>query len=254
MTPLSVVVITFNESAHIARCLESVRSIADEVVVLDSGSTDDTVAIARSFGATVHTRPFEGYIEQKNHALGLATHPFILSLDADEALDASLAQSILNEKANPAFRAYRMNRCTNYCGRFIKHGSWYPDTKIRLFDKRYARWGGVNPHDKIILDQEVKTGWLHGDLLHYSYPTLESHIIQNNRFSSIAALSYFERGKKPGYGKMIFSPIWAFLQSYLFRRGFLDGFLGFVIAGNIAHATFMKYYKLKALYKGISIK
>lgn len=254
MTPLSVVVITFNESENIARCLESVRPIADEIIVLDSGSEDDTLAIAKKYGATVKVHPFEGYVEQKNHALDCSTHPFVLSLDADEALDGKLVQEIQKVKENTIHRAYRINRCTNYCGTFIRHGSWYPDAKVWLFDKRIARWGGMNPHAEVRVDEGVSIGALNGDILHYSYQTLEEHVQQNNHYSTVAAQQYFKRGKRSGTFKLLFSPAWAFFHSFVIRAGFLDGFLGFVIARNIAHMTFMKYYKLRALHLGIKIR
>lgn len=253
MAALSVVVITLNEAAQIGRCLDSVRAIADEIVILDSGSTDDTVKIAQECGATVHSSPFSGYIEQKNKALQYATHSMVLCLDADEALDETLISSIQTIKAHPEHRAYRMNRCTNYCGTFIRHGSWYPDSKIRLFDKRIAQWGGINPHDKVIVEQGVSVGTLKGDILHYSYRNMEEHILQNNRFSTIAARQYYQSGKKAGVLKLWLSPAWAFIHSFIVRGGFRDGFLGLVIARNIAHLTFMKYYKLIALQRGINV-
>src|SRR5947199_312140 len=148
MQVLSVVIITYNEEMNIGRCVESVLQIADEIVVLDSNSTDNTVAIATKKGATVYTQPFLGYIEQKNKALSLAKHNFVLSLDADEAIDRQLESSILDVKKNNTVKnGFTMNRCTNYCGKFIRHGLWYPDKKLRLFDKNFVRWGGDNPHD-----------------------------------------------------------------------------------------------------------
>src|SRR5262245_55788275 len=145
MQPLSVVIITYNEEHNIARCIDSVKTVANEVIVLDSFSTDQTVAIARLHGAIVYQEKFRGYIGQKNLAMQFASHNYILSLDADEALDDKLAASILKAKKSFSSRAYRMNRCTNFCGRFIRHGLWYPDRKIRLFDRRIAKWGGLNP-------------------------------------------------------------------------------------------------------------
>lgn len=253
MDSLSVVIITFNEAARIERCLESVRSVADEIIVLDSGSSDGTLQIAEKWGAKTFYSPFAGYIEQKNKALTHASNKYVLSLDADEALSPELIESIRKAKAQFAFDVYSMNRCTAYCGRFIRHGSWYPDRKTRLFNKEKACWGGINPHDKVIAADNCTQQYLRGDILHYSYDTLEEHIVQNNRFSSIAARAYFAKGKRARYWQFLVNPAWAFLHSYVVRRGFLDGFRGYVIARNIAHMTFMKYYKLMALQKGIVI-
>lgn len=253
MAQVSVVVITFNEERNIGRCLESVREVADEIIVLDSISTDNTVSIAQSLGALVTQAPFEGYIEQKNKALSLATYDYVLSLDADEALDPVLASSIKAVKTNLQHPAYKMNRCTWYCGTFIRHGSWYPDRKIRLFNRKKAQWGGINPHDKVELQEYASIGYLKGDILHYSYHSLEEHIRQNNRFSTIAAEAYYKSGKRAKTWQLWIKPCWAFVDSYLLKGGFRDGFLGLIIAKNIAHLTFMKYYKLRALEQGLPI-
>lgn len=244
MQPLSVVIITFNEEQNIARCLNSVRSLADEVIVLDSYSTDNTVAIARSFGATVYFEKFRGYIGQKNLAMQYASNNYILSLDADEALDERLVASILEEKKSLLHRAYSMNRCTSYCGHFIRHGLWYPDRKIRLFDRRVAKWGGLNPHDKIVVQEGFPVCHLQGDILHYSFNSVDDHIWQNNRLSSIAATSLYNIDKRSSWFKMLVRPAWAFINGYFFRRGFLDGADGFTIAVNTAHQVFLKYNKL----------
>lgn len=244
MTPLSVVIITFNEEKNIGRCINSVQTVADEIVVLDSNSTDRTITIAAQKGAAIYQEPFLGYIEQKNKALTLAKNNFILSLDADEALDPVLQASILHEKKNGFGKAYSINRCTNYCGRFIRHGTWYPDKKLRLVDKTIANWGGDNPHDRLELTEPQIMQHLKGDILHYSYTTLEEHTTQNNKFSSISATALYNRGKRTSIFKILINPWWAFIKGYFLRLGFLDGFYGFVIAKNIAHLTFLKHVKL----------
>lgn len=256
MEKLSVVIITYNEERNIGRCIDSVLGVADEVVVLDSLSTDRTAVIARERGASVYEQPFAGYIEQKNKALELASFPLVLSLDADEAIDERLAASIRAVKNGVAMVAgYTMNRCTHYCGRFIRHGSWYPDRKLRLFDKNQARWTGVKIHEHVeFLDAGSHAAHLRGDILHYSYDALEEHITQNNRFSTLSAEAYRAEGKRSGWGKMLLNPTWAFFQGYILRAGFLDGFQGLVVAGNVAHLTFMKYYKLYALERGIAVR
>jgi glycosyltransferase involved in cell wall biosynthesis len=247
MLSLSVVIITFNEAHNIERCIDSVRAVADEIIVLDSYSTDRTVEIALNSGAVVHQEKFRGYIGQKNFAMQLASHNYVLSLDADEALDDKLAASILEVKNTFLFRAYRMNRCTNFCGHYIRHGLWYPDKKIRLFDRRIARWAGLNPHDKIELQNAFPIKHLNGDILHYSFNTMDDHIWQNNRLSTIAAMSLYNIGRRSSWFKMLIRPAWAFIHGYFFRLGFLDGFDGFTIAVNTSHQVFLKYSKLYRL-------
>ena len=249
MEKISVVIITYNEEKNIARCINSVLPVADEILVLDSYSTDQTVAIAKSKGAVVQQEPFQGFIQKKNKAVELAKYDYVLSLDADEALDPVLAASILQAKQKFNFVAYRMNRCTNYCGKFIRHGSWYPDIKIRLFDRRKAKWGGTNPHDKIVLTGDTKVEHLKGDILHFSYHSISEHVAQNNKLSTMAAESLFTNGKKTNVFKVFINPFWAFFQCYFIRRGFLDGLFGLVIAIQVSHMTFLKHLKLYLLYK-----
>ena len=251
---LSVVIITFNEEANIERCIKSVTAVADEIVVLDSFSTDDTVSIARSLGAHVYQEKFRGYIGQKNRVMQLASNDYLLSLDADEALDTQLTTSILEAKESLDFRAYYMSRCTNFCGRFIRHGLWYPDTKTRLFDRRCAVWGGMNPHDKIEVEKKFPLKKLKGDILHYSFSTPEDLIWQNNHLSSIAAKSLYDRGKRSNWYKMLVRPAWAFVNGYFFRLGFLDKFEGFTIAVHTSHQVFLKYSKLYRMQRSKSTK
>jgi glycosyltransferase involved in cell wall biosynthesis len=249
MHSLSAVIITYNEEQNIARCICSLAQVADEIVVLDSFSTDRTAEIARKMGAIVYQEKFRGYIGQKNLAISMAAHRYILSLDADEALDQELINSIQDEKAGFPHRAYIINRCTNYCGKFIRHGLWYPDRKIRLFDRSVATWGGLNPHDKIQLQDGIEPKQLKGDILHYSFNTIEDLVWQNNRLSSISASSKFANGQKSSFLKMLIHPAWAFLNGYLFRLGFLDGAAGFSIAVHTAHYVFQKYSKLYQLQR-----
>ena len=255
MNAISVVIITYNEEANIGRCLDSVRLLADEIIVLDAYSTDKTVEIAKSRGALVKQGYFLGYIQQKNAAVSLASHDYILSLDADEAPDKTLVESILQVKDNFTACAYSMNRCTNYCGKYIRNGTWYPDKKIRLFNKHVARWGGINPHDKIELTgTDKRIQHLKGDILHYSFPSIDKHVEKNNKYSTIAAQALYARGKKSSWFKIILNPFWAFVHCYFIRLGFLDGFYGFVIAINTAHGTFLKYIKLYYLQRAKNIK
>jgi glycosyltransferase involved in cell wall biosynthesis len=248
MIPLSVVIITYNESANIGRCIRSVRAVADEIIVLDSFSTDNTANIARSLGAIVYQEKFRGYIGQKNYALELASNNYVLSLDADEALDEKLIGSILEAKKNFHARAYYMHRRTNFCGHFITHGAWYPDRKVRLFDKRVAAWGGVNPHDRVEINEAFKPVFLKGDILHYSFDTIDDFLQQNNRLSTIAASSLFIKGKKTSWLRLLIHPSWAFFNGYILRRGFLDGADGYYIAVHHAHYVFQKHSKLIRLW------
>ena len=249
MEKLSVVIITYNEEKNIGRCIDSVKNIADEIVILDSFSTDRTEEISMKKGVRFYQQAFLGYIEQKNKALEFAENNYVLCLDADEAIDPELGQSILEEKKDFSFKGYTMNRCTNYCGKFIRHGSWYPDRKLRLFDKQEAQWGGINPHDKVEFSSKQKIKHLEGDILHFSYYSVEEHTKQNERFSTISAQAYLKMGKRSNRFKMIFNPAWAFINGYFFRLGFLDGYYGFVIAKKVAQLTFLKYKKLYALQK-----
>lgn len=249
MYRISAVVITFNEEHNISRCITSLQQVADEILVLDSFSTDKTATIARAMGATVYQEKFRGYIGQKNLAMKLASNDYILSLDADEELDDELIVSIREEKKHLQHRLYSMNRCTSYCGHFIRHGLWYPDKKIRLFDRKIASWGGLNPHDKIIAPSNFKPVKLRGEILHYSFRTPEDLVWQNNRLSSIAASSLYAAGKKSNWYRMLVHPAWAFINGYFFRGGFLDGSDGFMIATQTAHQVFLKYSKLYRLQR-----
>lgn len=246
---LSVVVITFNEEKNLARCLKSVEAIADEIVVIDSFSTDKTKEIALKYNAKFIEHSFEGHIEQKNWAITQASFPHILSLDADEALDSNLVESIKNIKSNWTADGYKMNRLTNYCGKWIRHCGWYPDQKLRLWDSRKGKWGGINPHDEYKMENGASIQHLKGDILHYSFYTIKQHIDTVNSFSEIGAQQYFKKGKKGGFLNIIMNPILKFVGAYFFRLGFLDGYYGFVVCAISAHAKFLKYVKLRELVK-----
>ncbi len=246
MIKLSVVIITFNEEKNLERCLRSVLSIADEIVIVDSYSTDNTKLIALKYNSRFIENKFEGHIEQKNFAITCASYPHILSLDADEALDNELLDEIKNVKQNWLYNGYTMNRLTNYCGNWIKHCGWYPDTKLRLWDSRLGSWTGINPHDEYKFNTASSTiKKLKGNILHYSYYTLEDHYKQVEYFTDISAKAYFQIGKKAYFYHLIFSPVVKFIQSYFIKLGFLDGRAGFTICRISAYAAWLKYYKLK---------
>jgi glycosyltransferase involved in cell wall biosynthesis len=249
MVKLSVVIITFNEEKNIARCIDSVQSIADEIVVVDSFSTDQTKTICTSKGVKFIEHAFEGHIQQKNWAITQASFPHILSLDADEALDNQLLDSIKKTKENWQHDGYRMNRLTNYCGKWIRHCGWYPDTKLRLWDSRKGEWTGINPHDEFKLNQGAPTPLLKGDILHYSYYTLNDHHKQVEYFTDISSKAYFQLGKKTRWYHLWLSPLFKFIQSYFIKSGWMDGKEGFTICRISAYATWLKYHKLRLLQK-----
>jgi len=249
MDSLSVVIISYNEEKNIGRCIQSVKGIADEVILVDSYSDDRTVEIAHSLGATVKQSRFDGYINQKNKAINMASSSHILLMDADEAVSAELAASILEAKQSFNYSAYTMNRCSFFCGRFIKTGLWYPDRKLRLFEKRLGACGGMNPHDRIIMKEVCKSKHLSGDLLHYTFDSIEEYLKRNEEVSTIAAQSLFEAGIRKPWTKTVFSPLWAFINGYFLRLGFLDGRTGFIIALHTANQSFSKYQKLRRMHK-----
>ena len=246
---ISAVVITFNEERNIKRCLESLVGVADEIVVVDSYSTDRTEEICRSFNARFIKHRFKGHIQQKNWAILQASSPYILSLDADEALSDNLRTSILRAKENWTHDGYYFNRLTNYCGKWIRHTTWYPSRKLRLWDARKGSWGGFNPHDRFYLKPGASKHLLKGDLLHYSYYSISEHLAQINSFSSILAQSYYQRGRRVNMFTIMFRPLWRFINDFLLRAGFMDGYYGFVVSVNSAHEVFLKYVKLKSIYK-----
>jgi glycosyltransferase involved in cell wall biosynthesis len=252
MIKLSVVIITFNEERNIGRCLDSVKSVADEIVVVDSFSTDKTEVICNSFGARFIQNSFSGYIAQKNFALSQCRYNYILSLDADEALDETLISQISSIKSNWDADAYSFNRLTSHCGKFIHHCGWYPDVKIRLWDCRVGKWGGEDPHDKVILANSARKRHLKGNLIHYSYYTLEEHILQANKFSTIAAREKFSKGASTNLLKIWISIKFRFFKDFYLRLGFLDGFHGYFVCKMNAHEVFLKYSKLYLLQQDSS--
>jgi glycosyltransferase involved in cell wall biosynthesis len=246
---LSAAIITYNEEKNIARCLDSLQGIADEIVVVDSFSSDNTKNICQRYNVRFIENKFEGHIQQKNFAISVTTGDWVLSLDADEALDEQLRNAVNEVKKNPVFNGYRMNRLTNYCGHWVRHCGWYPDTKVRLIRKGYAQWTGVNPHDRLDMLHDGKTGFLNGDILHYSYYTREDHLRQIEYFGDIAARELFAKGLRAGWLLIVVKVIAQFFKSYFIKLGILDGHTGLTISRLSAYATFRKYYKLMQLNK-----
>lgn len=249
MIKLSAVIITFNEEKNIERCLMSLKPVADEIVVLDSFSTDKTEEICSKYGVKFFQHAFDGHIQQKNRAITYASNDHVLSLDADEALDETLQKSILAIKSDFKMQGYYINRLTNYCGHWVKHCGWYPDEKLRLWNRKKGEWRGVNPHDKYeLFEGDKKAGHLKGDLLHYSYYSVADHYKQVEYFTNIASKAYYENGKKAPLYKLILNPIAKFVDHYLLHLGFLDGKAGYLISRISAYATWLKYKKIRNLY------
>lgn len=246
---ISAVIITYNEEKNIERCLRSVEGIADEIVVVDSFSDDGTRALCSQFGAIFITHKFEGYGDQKKWAVLQARHDYILSLDADEALSEKLRNSISSVKNNWDSDGYTFNRLTNYIGKWIRHCGWYPDCKLRLFDRKKGDWTGYNLHEKVMMVPGAKIAHLKGDLLHYSYYSIQQHVAQINRFTDFSSLEAFEKGQRATLPEAIVKSCWKFVRDYIFKLGFLDGYYGYVICRLSAIATFVKYIKIKHLEK-----
>ena len=244
---LSVCTITFNEEANIGRTLESVKGLADEIIVVDSGSTDRTVSVAQSYGAKVFVEAWKGFARQKNSALGKASCNWILSLDADEEVSQELAASIRHalqdENASGQPDAYTMNRRNLYLGKWIRHSGYYPDPKMRLVRRELAEFEDRAVHEDMKKLQHV--GHLKGDLIHHAYPTLESFIEHANRYSSLGAQMAVQE-KKAGFSfiNIVLRPLVRFIYMYFFRLGFLDGREGLLVL--MTHASYVswKYAKV----------
>jgi len=246
---LSGVVIAFNEEAKIERCIRSLQKVCDEVVILDSFSTDNTCKISENLGAKIFQHKFDGHIEQKNRAITYASYTHVLSLDADEELSSELILSILSAKKDWQFDAYGMNRLNNFGGKWIRHGSWYPDKKLRLWKSDKGSWGGENPHDKFIMQPQSRVAHLKGNLLHYTMNGYEDLKSQTDKFSSIASKAMFERGKRVSSLQIVIKTGFRFLKEYFLLLGFLDGKAGWQIASMNATYVWLKYRRLQALRK-----
>lgn len=243
---LSAVIITFNEEKNIARCLESLQGVAEEIIVVDSFSTDKTKEICEAYGVKFVQRSWTGYSDQKNHANGLASTEYILSIDADEVLSAELQQSITRLQ-EPYADAYGMNRLTSYCGHWIHHCGWYPDHKIRIFKKGIAQWKGLI-HETLHFEKQTKVVALKGDLLHYSFHTMGQYVRQQDKFTDLTAETAFSKGKKTSSWGVFLRPKWRFFRDFILKKGFLDGKWGYQVCKIMAFATFMKYVKLQQLH------
>ncbi len=242
---ISATIVTLNEERNIARAIQSL-TCADEILVVDSGSTDRTREIAAGLGARVIEEPWRGYAAQKNFAACSAAHDWILSLDADEELTPELASEIAALKHNPAPRdGYSFPRLAQYLGRWIHHSGWYPDRKLRLYDRRKGKWVGEYVHESVRV--ESGAGQLRGNLLHYTCASLSEHLRTLDRYTTLAAQEVAARGKPVPLIRLTMDPAWTFFRTYFIQRGFLDGRQGLLIACMAGLYTFLKYAKASFL-------
>jgi len=240
---ISAAIITYNEERNIARALESLRC-CDEIVVVDSGSTDRTVDLATKLGARVLDMAWRGYAGQKNYASECCANDWVLSLDADEALSEALEAEIWQIKKNgPEFDAYTMPRMAQYLGRWILHSGWYPDRKIRLYDRRHAKWVGNFVHESVVVDGRV--GHLNANILHFTCSSFSEHLRTLDRYTTLAAEQLVSQKAEIGWKELAMDPAWTFFRTYFLQRGFLDGYEGLAIAYMAAFYNFLKYAKAK---------
>ncbi|MDD2863498.1 MAG: glycosyltransferase family 2 protein [Methylococcales bacterium] len=241
---LSVIVITKNEAANVAKCLESV-SWADEIIVLDSGSTDETVSICKEFTPHVFETDWQGFGVQKQRALEKATGDWVLSIDADEIISSELRAEIENAISQNQFDAFLLPRLSSYCGKFIKHGGWYPDYILRLFRREIGHFTDDVIHERVIV--EGKIGKLSAPILHESYKDLNEVLEKVNSYSTLQAQKLAARGVKGSLSKAIFRALWKFIQTYFVKAAFLDGQYGLMLAISSAESVYYKYLKLLEL-------
>lgn len=247
---LSVVIITYNEEQNIERCIKSILEIAGEIIVVDSYSTDRTKDICQKYGVKFFEKKWSGYSDQKNYADSLASYNWIFSIDADEEVSSELKNAILSIKEKDYENlVFSVNRLTNYCGKWIRHCGWYPDTKIRIFNRNFVNWDDQLVHEELKIPDNFKTVNLKGDLNHYSYNSINDHLRQTQKFTDLAAEQAVKIGKKAGIEKLILNPIWKFLRDFIIKMGFLDGKSGFNVCRISAYATYLKYKKTRDLYK-----
>jgi len=247
MPKISAVIITMNEEQVIEQCLQSLDDIADEVIVVDSFSTDSTEDICKKYNVKFVKHEFTGFMDQKNFAVSLASHPYILSLDADEALSEELQKSLLEVKNNIKYDGYKVKRLSNFCGQWIWHSAWYPDPQMRLFKAEKGAWGLINVHETFIMNHDSRVARLKGDLLHWPCTSEQDLTYKIEKYSEIAAHEFYEQGKKVWFITPAFRMIWRFFQTYFIRLGFLDGRKGYIICKTGAYSSFLKYSKLRKL-------
>ena len=250
MNKISVVIITLNEERNIARCLDSVQDVADEIVVVDSYSTDATEQLCRQRGVRFISHSWEGYVGTKNFADSQASYDLILSIDADEALSPTLSESIKWIKQQDIEgKAFSVDRLMNYCGKWIRHGGWYPDTKVRIFNRRTAQWTGQKVHETLSLTPGTEVMHLDGELLHYSFYTPEEHEKQMIRFAELSAQELADKSKQCNVATACLHTAWKWIRDYIVKGGFLDGRDGWNISKTNAYGVWYKYMKAIEIQK-----
>jgi glycosyltransferase involved in cell wall biosynthesis len=245
---ISAVIITFNEERRLEDALKSLAGIASEIIVVDCRSSDETLKIARRYTNLVFERAWTNFADQKNFGNGRASSPWILSLDADERISPELRQELIAlKKTEPEANAFSIPRKVYYLGRWIRHSGWYPDRKLRLFRKEKARWEGEYVHEKLVV--EGRTGRLNGAIHHFTYRNIHEHLVRINTFSDLGAQKLYAQNKKARWHHLLFLPFFRFVRAYVWKRGFLDGFAGLVISVLTGYAVFVRYAKLREIWK-----
>jgi (heptosyl)LPS beta-1,4-glucosyltransferase len=245
MDTISAVVITRNEEVNLARCLQSVREVVEEIIVVDSGSTDATVEIAAQLGAKVDEFPWRGFASARNRGMELASHPYVLTIDADEVMSPELQRSVRRELGKGLSGAYTMNRRSNYAGTWVRFSGWYPDVKLRLYPREGSRWTGEYVHERIVLRRGTEVVHLQGDLLHYAVDSAEDHLAKARNYAHLGSEELRVAGKRVSVFIPILSAILRFLRIYLLQLGFLDGKVGWLIATISAKSVYWKYHWLR---------
>lgn len=247
MTEISAIIITFNEERNIARCIESLLPVMDEIIIIDSFSTDKTKEICTAYPIKFVENKWLGYSQTKNFGNSLAKFNYIFSIDADEALSVGLQQEILTLKEGILDGVYKVNRLTNYCGKWIYHSGWFPDWKIRLFPKEFSKWNNAIVHEELEFAKNFSETKLQSVLEHYSYFSHEQHQQKADKYSLLTAKKYFDQKKKSMFFSPCLSGLSRFISMYFIKLGFLDGYSGFVIAKISAKSNFLKYKELNRL-------
>jgi glycosyltransferase involved in cell wall biosynthesis len=244
MQQISVVIITYNESIILEKTLKAAAQVANEIIIVDSGSTDSTLEIAQKFDAKIVHQPWIGFGPQKKVGVAHAMHQYILAIDADEVLSDALIKEIKVAQNGKMADAYQMQFSNYYFGKFLKYGMEHPLKKIRLFNKQKINWDDKQVHESLIIAPESEIAHFKNYIHHYTYHTIEQYLLKANHYTTIGANALFSKGKKASISKIVFSPIFTFIKSYFFKRGFLDGLHGFIVAIFNAHTNFLKYVKL----------
>ncbi len=248
MTRLSAVIIANNEGHQIATCIEALQKVTDDIVLVDSGSSDDTIEIAKSLGARVFEYGWKGYSQNKNFGNEQAHSNWILSIDADEILSEDLIESIHKLKFLEN-EVYEFDRANHFCGQWIKYCGWYPDWKVRIFNRKQVKWSGDFVHETLTIPVTFKRIRLTGKLLHYSYENDKDHLDRIERYSQLSAEKMLSKGEPINYVKMYGSPVFRFIRTYLLKLGFMDGKAGWTISKRNAYMVYKKYQKLKWLHQ-----